>query len=28
IELRNPSSIRPHQLKPFICQCGAKMSEK
>ncbi|HWE97768.1 MAG TPA: ribonuclease HI family protein [Tepidisphaeraceae bacterium] len=27
IELRNPSSIRPHQLKPFTCQCGAKMSE-
>ncbi|MDB5290683.1 MAG: Phosphoglycerate mutase family [Phycisphaerales bacterium] len=28
IELRNPSSIRPHQLKPFLCQCGAKMTEK
>ena len=27
IEVRMPSSIRPHQLKPFICQCGAKMSE-
>jgi ribonuclease HI len=21
-----PSSIRPHQLKPFVCQCGNKMS--
>jgi ribonuclease HI len=26
IELRTPSSIRPHQLKPFVCQCGAKMA--
>jgi hypothetical protein len=26
IEIRTPSSIRPHQLKPFVCQCGAKMS--
>jgi ribonuclease HI len=25
VELRKPSSIRPHQLKPFVCQCGAKM---
>jgi ribonuclease HI len=25
IQLNKPSSIRPHQLKPFICQCGAKM---
>jgi ribonuclease HI len=25
IELVKPSSIRPHQLKPFACQCGAKM---
>src|SRR5437016_3546736 len=25
IEVERPSSIRPHQLKPFICQCGAKM---
>jgi ribonuclease HI len=25
IELKQPSSIRPHQLKPFVCQCGAKM---
>jgi ribonuclease HI len=24
-ELKIPSSIRPHQLKPFVCQCGAKM---
>ena len=27
IELKKPSSIRPHQLKPFICQCGAKMDQ-
>ena len=26
IELARPSSIRPHQLKPFVCQCGAKMA--
>jgi len=25
IEIRTPSKIRPHQLKPFACQCGAKM---
>ena len=25
VELSTPSSIRPHQLKPFVCQCGAKM---
>src|SRR4051812_16898698 len=25
IEVRTPSSIRPHQLKPFVCQCGNKM---
>jgi ribonuclease HI len=25
IEVRKPSSIRPHQLKPFVCQCGTKM---
>lgn len=25
IELTQPSSLRPHQLKPFVCQCGAKM---
>ena len=25
IQLRKPSSIRPHQLKPFTCQCGAKL---
>jgi ribonuclease HI len=27
IELKQPSSIRPHQLKPFVCQCGSKMAE-
>lgn len=26
IELRTPSKLRPHQLKPFTCQCGQKMS--
>ncbi len=25
IKLIAPSGIRPHQLKPFVCQCGAKM---
>ena len=23
--VEKPSSIRPHQLKPFVCQCGQKM---
>lgn len=26
IEVKQPSTIRPHQLKPFVCQCGRKMS--
>jgi ribonuclease HI len=26
VEVRKPSSIRPHQLKPFVCQCGSKMN--
>ena len=26
IDVKKPSSIRPHQLKPFVCQCGSKMS--
>jgi len=25
IELKQPSRLRPHQLKPFTCQCGSKM---
>jgi ribonuclease HI len=25
IDVEKPSGIRPHQLKPFVCQCGAKM---
>ena len=25
IEVRNPSPLRPHQLRPFVCQCGTKM---
>jgi len=27
IQLENPSRVRPHQLKPFVCQCGTKMGE-
>lgn len=26
ISIKRPSSIRPHQLKPFACQCGTKMN--
>jgi ribonuclease HI len=26
IQLIHPSSLRPHQLKPFTCQCGSKMT--
>jgi ribonuclease HI/probable phosphoglycerate mutase len=25
IEVKKPSSVRPHQLKDFVCQCGQKM---
>jgi ribonuclease HI len=25
VMVQRPSSIRPHQLKPFVCQCGMKM---
>jgi ribonuclease HI len=25
IEVKKPSGLRPHQLKPFTCQCGNKM---
>ena len=25
IELRQPSRLRPHQLRPFTCQCGNRM---
>jgi ribonuclease HI len=28
IDVRSPSGIRPHQLKPFVCQCGAKMEQQ
>ena len=28
ITVKKPSSIRPHQLKPFVCQCGTKMLKK
>jgi ribonuclease HI len=27
VELKQPSRLRPHQLKQFICQCGSKMTE-
>lgn len=26
IRVETPSSIRPHQLKPFVCQCGNRMN--
>ena len=26
VRLEKPSSIRPHQLKPFVCQCGNQMT--
>ena len=26
IRVERPSSLRPHQLKPFVCQCGTKMN--
>jgi ribonuclease HI len=26
IEVRQPSRIRPHQMKPFTCVCGTKMN--
>jgi hypothetical protein len=25
IEVRKASRVRPHQLRPFVCQCGQKM---
>lgn len=25
IRIQRPTNIRPHQLKPFTCQCGTKM---
>lgn len=27
VEITKPSSIRPHQLRPFVCQCGMKMDK-
>jgi ribonuclease HI len=27
VEVRTASSLRPHQLKDFICQCGGKMRD-
>jgi ribonuclease HI len=26
VEIRTASRLRPHQLKPFVCQCGSKMN--
>lgn len=26
VEICKPSGIRPHQLRPFVCQCGMKMN--
>jgi ribonuclease HI len=26
IEVRKPSAIRAHQLRPFVCQCGNRMN--
>jgi ribonuclease HI len=26
IQVQTPTSIRPHQAKPFVCQCGNKMN--
>ncbi len=26
VEVKKPSSLRPHQLRPVVCQCGQKMS--
>jgi ribonuclease HI len=26
IEVRQPTRIRPHQIKPFVCVCGTKMN--
>ena len=25
VRVETPSGVRPHQLKPFVCQCGTKM---
>lgn len=26
VEVKRPTNLRPHQLKPFTCQCGQKMA--
>lgn len=28
IELKQPSRLRPHQLRPFVCQCGSRMDQR
>lgn len=28
VQIKHPSSIRPHQLRPFACQCGMRMDRK
>ena len=25
IQVKTPSKVRPHQLRPFVCQCGNRM---
>jgi hypothetical protein len=27
IEIETATMIRPHQVKPFVCQCGMKMNQ-
>jgi ribonuclease HI len=27
VEVQNPSRVRPHQLRPFTCLCGAQMRQ-
>jgi ribonuclease HI len=28
VQVKQPSGIRPHQLRPFGCQCGMKMNQQ
>jgi ribonuclease HI len=28
VDVRTPSPIRPHQLRPFVCQCGNRMNKR
>ena len=27
VQVKKPSTLRPHQLRPLTCQCGQKMSD-